>query len=151
MLCIVVGETSSPHGPSNTAAKLNAAIKDLIHVEGLNFDLSEIARFQYMIHLAKFAPPEYEPPKRNLSARRLLVSNQDDYFHCIKECLSLHQKKCGISLMGDGATIKGMPMVNMLCTGIHEPAGCLEIADCTGHLEDYGIVPQANTTIQEWM
>jgi hypothetical protein len=40
--------------------------------------------------------------------------------------------------MGDGATVKIMPMVNMLCAGVHEPAGCLEIADCTGHLEDCG-------------
>jgi hypothetical protein len=29
-----------------------------------------------------------------------------------------------------------MPMVNMLCTGVHEPDGCLKITDCNGHLED---------------
>jgi hypothetical protein len=63
---IVVDETALHHGPSNTYAKLNASIADLVHAEGLNFDLSEKARFQYMIHIAKFVPPGYDPPKSKL-------------------------------------------------------------------------------------
>jgi hypothetical protein len=135
---IIADETASPHAPINIAAKLNAAIADLIHDEGLNFDLSEKARFQYMICLAKFAPPVYEPPKRKLIDGRLLVSNHEQYLRSIKERLSIQQHEFGLSLMGDGATVKIMPMVNMLCAGVHEPAGCLEIADCTGHLEYCG-------------
>jgi hypothetical protein len=50
---IVVDETASPHGPSNTAAKISASRADLIRVEGLNVDLSKKARFQYMICAAK--------------------------------------------------------------------------------------------------
>jgi hypothetical protein len=72
---IIADETASPHAPSSTASNLNAAIAHLIHAEGLNFYLSEKSRFQYMIYLATFAPPGYEPPKRKLIAGRLLVSN----------------------------------------------------------------------------
>jgi hypothetical protein len=28
-----------------------------------------------------------------------------------------------------------MPLVNMLAAGVHEPAGMLEIAQCTGHIQ----------------
>jgi hypothetical protein len=119
----------------NAAAKLNAAIAALIHAEVLKFHLSETSRFQYVIRLAKFAPPDYEPPKCKLIGGGLLNLNQDEYIHHTMERISLKQDDFGLSLMGDEATVKRMPMVNLLCYGVHDPAGCLEIADCTRHFE----------------
>jgi hypothetical protein len=36
----------------------------------------------------------------------------------------------GLSLFGDGATVYGMPLMNILATGVHEPSAVLAIVDC---------------------
>jgi hypothetical protein len=108
---------------------------DLIHAEALKFHLSETTCFKYVIRLAKFAPPDFEPPKRKFIGGRLVNSNNDEFLRRTIERLSRQQEEFGLSLMGYGATVKiMMPMVNMLCSDVHEPTGCLEIADCTGHV-----------------
>jgi hypothetical protein len=38
----------------------------------------------------------------------------------------------------DGTTAKRMPLVNVLAARVHESAGVLEIAECTGHIESGG-------------
>jgi hypothetical protein len=49
--------------------------------------------------------------------------------------LALQADTYGLCLLGDGATVKGMPLVNVLAAGVHEPAGVLDIAECTRHIE----------------
>jgi len=44
----------------------------------------------------------------------------------------------GISFMGDGATVKRMPLVNMMAMGIHCPPVTIKIVDATGHMETGG-------------
>jgi hypothetical protein len=118
-----------------SAARLNAAIADLVHAQGLTFDLTETACFHRVIRLAKFAPPNYKPPKRKLAAGRLLTANHDDYMRRMYDQLALQAYTYGLCLPGDGSTVKHMPLVNVLAAGVHEPAGVLEIAECTGHIE----------------
>ena len=36
----------------------------------------------------------------------------------------------GISLFGDGATVHGMPLLNILASGVGEPSAVLAIVDC---------------------
>jgi hypothetical protein len=60
---------------------------------------------------------------------RLLASNHLEYMRQTKEYIALHQHKFGVSLMGSLATVK-----YMLIIGGHDPMGCLEIVECTGHL-----------------
>ena len=36
----------------------------------------------------------------------------------------------GLSLFGDGATVHGMPLMNILALGVGEPCAVLSIADC---------------------
>ncbi len=40
----------------------------------------------------------------------------------------------GLTLFGDGATIKTFPLVNVLAAGINNPFALLDIADCTDNL-----------------
>jgi hypothetical protein len=54
------------------------------------------------------------------------------------ERLALQAGTFGLSLLGDGATVKRMPLVNMLAAGVHEPAGVLDISECTGHIQGGG-------------
>ena len=44
----------------------------------------------------------------------------------------------GISFVGDGATVKRMPLVNMMAMGIHCPPVTIKIVDATGHMETGG-------------
>ena len=37
----------------------------------------------------------------------------------------------GITVFGDGATIKGVPLVNILAAGVNNPFALLDVADCT--------------------
>jgi hypothetical protein len=36
----------------------------------------------------------------------------------------------GLSLFGDGATFHGMPLMNILVSGVHEPSAVLAIVEC---------------------
>jgi hypothetical protein len=58
--------------------------------------------------------------------------NFKEYHDLILERLEFQAGTFGLSLLGDGATVKCMPLVNMLAAGFHEPDGVLEIAECTG-------------------
>ena len=36
----------------------------------------------------------------------------------------------GLSLFGDSATVHGMPLMNILASGVHEPSAVLAIVEC---------------------
>ena len=38
----------------------------------------------------------------------------------------------GLSLFGDGATIKRIPMINVMCAGVYNTAAVLDVVDTTG-------------------
>jgi hypothetical protein len=44
----------------------------------------------------------------------------------------------GVTLFGDGATIKGLPLLNVLAAGVNNPFALLDIVDCTNHVEKGG-------------
>jgi len=41
----------------------------------------------------------------------------------------------GISVFGDGATVKKKVLLNILASSVHIPSSCIEIVDCSRHLE----------------
>jgi hypothetical protein len=64
--------------------------------------------------------------------------NFKEYTGHVLERLALQAETFGVSLLGDGTTVKRMPLVNMLSVGVHNPAGVLEISECTGHIQGGG-------------
>jgi hypothetical protein len=44
----------------------------------------------------------------------------------------------GVTVFGDGATIKNVPLVNVLAACVNNPFALLEITDCTAHLAEGG-------------
>ena len=40
----------------------------------------------------------------------------------------------GLCFYGDGATVKRMPLHNILASGAHHTTAVLEIVDCTSHM-----------------
>jgi hypothetical protein len=44
----------------------------------------------------------------------------------------------GLTIYGDGATIKSVPLINILAAGPNNPFALLDIVDCTTHLQSGG-------------
>jgi len=53
-----------------------------------------------------------------------------------KETLIRNANMFGLSIFGDGATIKKTPMINIMCAGVHNPAAVLDVVDTTGKKKD---------------
>ena len=128
---------TSLHHPA-TESQLTMAISDLIHSHGLPFSLSSDPKFRKVLLLAKNVPTTFRPPGRNEVAGTLLDLNYDAYMLRIMQLLKQDSNFYGISIFGDGATVKKKALLNILASGVHMPSACLEIVDCSAHLAGGG-------------
>lgn len=134
MLQLAIHNGSNPDGEST----LTAAVADMIHSMGLPFSLSTDPKFRRVIKLARNVGSGYLTPTRQRIGSDLLKLNYDMYIFNTKESL-LHQAETyGLTLYGDGATVKKMPLINVLCAGVFNPAAVLEIVNCSSHLQGGG-------------
>jgi len=127
--------TLSCGGGATAESHLTMAIADLIHSRGLPFSLASDAKFRNVLMLARNVSLKYQPPGRNQVSTNLLDMNYDAYMEKNMCLLEKEADIYGVAFFGDGATIQKMPFLNILCSGVHIPAACLEIVDCTKHLE----------------
>lgn len=110
----------------------------LICTLGLSFSITQSAQFKQMIAKARTVRSGFVPPTRNALSGRLLEMS---YKKTLDECMAKLMKDAdiyGISLFGDGATVRKMPLFNVLGSGINEPAAVLDIVDCSDHLSAGG-------------
>ena len=114
--------------------KLTLKIADFIHSCGLPFSIVEDPKFKSMIFQAKAASSKYELPTRSQVAGDLLEHIYDQQLKTQYEMLAIDAKAYGLCLYGDGATVKRMPLINILASGAHNTAAVLEIVDCTKHM-----------------
>ncbi len=77
---------------------------------------------------------QYQPPGQNQVAGELLDLNYDAYMLHIMVLLQQDAVIYGISMFGDGATVKKKALLNILASGVHIPPACIEIVDCSAHL-----------------
>ena len=118
------------------AADLDTAIGAMIYCMGLSFSFAENPYFKQVMKIARTAPKNYEPPKRNIVGGDLLdltYENQmnRDFTELLKE-----SSVYGIGFSGDCATLKKSPLVNGLAHGHHVPAMVCFVNDCTEQLLD---------------
>jgi len=116
---------------------MNIAIADFIHSNLLPFSLAEDPKFLRVLQVAK-SLGAYKPPNQMLIGSKYL-----DALHAInwKEQMKTLLSEAtifGITIFGDGATIKSIPLLNVLAAGVNNPFALLNIADCTGHLAEGG-------------
>ena len=86
-----------------------------------------------VLNLARQVGEQYNPPGRNEVGGVLLESNYQTHRNTQMETLGSDLEVYGVALYGDGATIKTMPLVNVLASGAHNTAAVLEIHDSSGH------------------
>jgi hypothetical protein len=119
-------------------SQLTMAIADLIHSCGLPFTLASNHKFKKVLTLARNSSPKFLPPTRNRVAGELLELNYQVYMKKMKEDLLNDADVFGLTFFGDGATVKRMPLINILAAGVHNQSGVLEIVDCTAHVQAGG-------------
>ena len=122
--------------PNPQAEKaMDVAIADLIHSRGDSFSLSNCPKFVRVLNCAKMIPSTYKPPGRNEIGGQYLDELYENTMVKTKTALRTDSELCGLSVFGDGATMKNSPLVNVLGAGVNCPSGVLDIIDCTGHCE----------------
>jgi hypothetical protein len=132
----VASHFDSGNGASaSNATKLTSAIAEFVYCRGLSFSSVKGAHFSQILRLAKLVTVAYCPPTRKVLANELLDLSYDNQMEKFMTCLEMDADVYGLSLFGDGATVHGMPLMNILASGVHEPSAVLAIIDCT-----YGIL-----------
>ena len=119
---------------SNAAQLTDIAIADLIMSNALSFSLSKDPKFRRVLEVAKNLGPNYKTPDRRAIGGKLLDSLYRSGFEDQLQSLRQEADVFGISIFGDGATIKSVPLVNVLAASPNNPSALLEIVDCTCHM-----------------
>ncbi len=133
-----VNERLMQHNTASASSILTAKIANFIHAHGLSFGIAKKPRFQAILKAAKNVKLEYVPPDANMVRGELLERNFESYQAKQMEQLKKDQDVFGLALYGDCATIKRMPLMNILASSINNPTILLEVVNATDQLEDGG-------------
>jgi len=95
--------------------------------------LAEDAKMLQLIQVARSLGPCYRPPSRKLIAGKYLDAIHETSYKQQMSALLSEAKIFGVTVFGDGATIKSVPLVNVLAAGVNNPFALLDIVDCTDH------------------
>ena len=113
--------------------EMDVALADLVHGRLDTFTFGEDPKVQRVLDIARRLPASYKPPNRNRMGGELLRKLCDVNWVQETDTLLKDSHIFGISLFGDGATIKTTPMINALGAGVHNSFAMLDVFDCTGH------------------
>lgn len=123
---------------SSNNARLEMAIADFVHSDGLPFSLPQSRRFHHILHLAKTVGPDFKIPNRNKVSGELLNLNFESCWSDNRDRLLEQIPTYGLTVLGDGATVQRMPLINILGMSGNTLPIVLGIHDCTEHLKDGG-------------
>jgi hypothetical protein len=119
-------------------AKMDVAVADMIHSNLMPFTFGRDMKFMKCIDLARTLPAECVPPDRHAVGGKLLKTlytiNWDEEI----TLLVADSKLYGVTLFGDGATIRTIPMINALAAGVNNPFCLLDVFDCSEHCSNAG-------------
>ena len=112
------------------AARLTTAIAEFVYCKGLSFSATEREHLLQILRLAKLVSLSYCPPTRKVLANDLLEVCYKTRLERYMSDLSVDADVYGLSVVRDGATVHGMPLMNILAAGVGEPCAVLSIVDC---------------------
>ncbi len=144
------GNSVEPNAPK----KIDVAIADFLHSHCLHFSLAEDTKLLKIIHVARTLGLNYKPPCRQDIGGKYLDALYATNWNEQMQTLLSKARIFGITVFGDGPTIKTVPLVTVLAAGVNNPFALLDIADCTNHLSKGGkkdakhiaqiVMPRAN-------
>jgi hypothetical protein len=94
--------------PSDPSAvlEMDVAIADFILSRNYDFTMVDAEKFKHMLRLARRVPPDYKPPTVARVGGELLNKLFDVNWNTETDRLLKDARTFGISMFGDGATIK---------------------------------------------
>jgi hypothetical protein len=121
---------------NNTIAQM--AIADFFHCENISDLVVETPRFKRMVNVLSKIGSDFEIPKRKQIGGPLLDLNFQTKYNDNKTNLLKGADLFGLSFLGDGATVKRMPLMNILAACADTPPITVSIQYCTKHLQQGG-------------
>ena len=122
-----------PKVDPNASLRMDVALSDFLHSHCLPFSLADDAKMLHLIQVARSLGPNYKPPSRNRIGTKYLDAIYENSNKEQMTALLSEAKIYGVTVFGDGATIKSVPLVNILAAGVNNPLALLDIVDCTAH------------------
>ena len=104
-----------------SAQQCHIAIADFICSNALPFSITECPKFRKVIEVARFLGPNYRPPDRRLVGGKLMDSLFKMSYADLMSSVLSESEIFGISIFGDGATIKSIPLINILAASPNNP------------------------------
>ena len=119
-------------------ASVEMAIADFFHCETIADSVVESPRFAQLLKLARTVGSNFKIPSRKKISGELLDLNYNAVYNENKTLLCSEASTFGLSFIGDGATIKRMPLLNILGLCGTTPPMTIAIVDCTNHMQEGG-------------
>ena len=117
---------------NNAAAEM--AIADFFHTANIPDAAVEYPEFKRLVRQCRLVDKDFVIPSRMKIGGELLDINYNNISAINKTNLLKESGVFGISVMGDGATIHRMPLMNILAMSGSTPPLTIGIVDCTGHM-----------------
>jgi len=99
--------------------QMHIAIAAFIHGSALPFNVAQDPNFLNIIDIARNLGPRYTPPDRRCVSGPLLDSLYDTSFKEAMSTLLSEVEIFGLTIYGDGATIKSVPLINGYSPGYY--------------------------------
>ena len=115
-------------------AHCDSAITLMIHGLDLPLSFSSDPLFLAVLKTARTVGSEYRPPNRHIIGGALLDANYNIVRTSNEKKLTENSDITGLQAMGDSATIRKMPLFNVLASTHGTPPVVLAIHDCSKHL-----------------
>jgi hypothetical protein len=120
------------------STQMDVAISNFIHSHLLPFNIAGDPKLMRIIDIARTLGPSYKAPHCNEISGKLLSKLYDFNWDKQMSSILMEAKIFGVTVFGDGATIKSFPLVHILAAGVNNPFALLDIADCTDHCSSGG-------------
>ena len=119
-------------------ALLTTSIADLFHAHNIPDSVVESPRFMKLLECARAVGQAYRCPNRHDIGGDLLEVNFKNYRDANLTVATRDAATFGLVVMGDGATIKRMPLLNALVINGNSHPVVAAIRDCTKHMSMAG-------------
>ncbi len=114
------------------------AIANFFHCENIPDMVVELPRFKQMVFVLTTVGSDFEIPKQMQIRRPLLDLNIQTKYFDNKTNLLKSADVFGLGFLGNGATVKRMPLMNIIALCVDTPPITISIHDCTKHMQEEG-------------
>ena len=119
-------------------ARVEMAIADFFHSQNIPDAVVESPEFKRLVRQCRLVDNNFVIPNKKKIGGELLNINFENIKEMNKTNLLKEAAVFGIVLMGDGATIHRMPLLNILAMSGNTPPLTIGILDCTSHMASGG-------------